>query len=436
MTKATRGPSDGGIPPARRPDRRGSISRRRFLGAAGSLAGGAALAGGSSGTVADAAPPHVEQLKSGVEPFYGDHQGGIATPPQRHAQFAAFDVHVDDRRELIALLEQWTVVAAALTAGRTAPGTCGVEGQRLTDSGETVGLGPDRLTIGLGFGPSLFGLGGGDRFGIRHAWPMALVDLPGFEGDRLTEATSGGDLVVLACADDPQVAFHALRQLLRAAGAAASVRWSQAGFNERAATAGTPRDLLGFKDGTVNPRTEKELDNFVWVGGEGPDWMAGGTYLVTRRIRVDLGRWDALPVAEQEHIVGRHKGSGAPLGKALESQALDLATTDRSGRPLIARNAHVRLASSEENWGQMLLRRSYAFDNGYEQAPDGAGLDAGLLFVAFQRNPRLGFIPIFEKLSKHDALREFTTHTASAIAAFPPAARHPGDWVGRGLFEV
>ncbi len=311
------------------------MSRRTFLGAAGGIATGATLAGADAGTAAGAAPGSPDALSDRSEPFYGTHQGGITTSPQRHAQFAA-------------------LVAAALATGRSAPGTTDPAGGRLDDSGETVGLGPARLTINFGLGPSLFGLGGTDRFGLRAAWPTPLVELPPFDGDRLTPATSGGDLTAHACSDDPQVAFHTLRQLLRVSAGVAAVRWSQAGFNEQAASSGTPRDLLGFKDGTINPRTDMQLDNFVWVGGEGPDWMSGGTYVVTRRIRVDLDRWDDLSLEDQERVIGRHKVSGAPLGKARESDALDLATTSGSGRPVIGANAHVRLAAPEENWGQML----------------------------------------------------------------------------------
>ena len=109
-----------------------------------------------------------------------------------------------------------------------------------------------------------------------------------------------------------------------------------------------------------------------------------------------------------------------------------------SGELAIAPDAHVRLTSAEENWGQMLLRRSYAFDDGALAASTKAStdaLDAGLFFVAYQQNPRLGFIPIYARLAQHDALRHFTTHTGSAVAAIPPGVLGPGHFVGERLFE-
>ncbi|HTW97661.1 MAG TPA: hypothetical protein VMD59_02730, partial [Acidimicrobiales bacterium] len=86
--------------------------------------------------------------------------------------------------------------------------------------------------------------------------------------------------------------------------------------------------------------------------------------------------------------------------------------------------------------GQMLLRRSYAYDDGLETSIKPASLDAGLFFVSYQQNPRLSFIPMFESMSRSDALREYAVHTASAVAAVPPAAVRPGDWIGRQLFEL
>ena len=180
-------------------------------------------------------------------------------------------------------------------------------GRAEPDSGEAVGLGPARLTVNIGFGPGLFGVDGPDRFSIADRWPIQLADLPAYPGDALHASTAGGDLTMHACADDPQVAFHAVRQLVRAGAAVTSLRWSQSGFNEADASHGTPRNLLGFKDGTSNPSTNAELAEFVWAGTEAPEWMVGGTYLVMRRIRVSLEHWDAQTLRSQERTIGRHK---------------------------------------------------------------------------------------------------------------------------------
>ncbi len=417
--------------------RRTAVSRRAFLGAVGGLTAGAAAAGAATGQAWHEAAV-VDGVHSGVEPFYGAHQGGITTTPQSHTSFAALDVTTDRRHQLVDLLRRWTTMAASLTQGDLAPASPGDGAAVAPDSGETVGLGPARLTVNVGFGPSLFGFDGPDRFELGDNLPMQLVTVPAFPGDRLVASNTGGDLTVHACADDPQVAFHAVRQLVRAGAGVTTLRWSQGGFNEVSAGIGTPRNLLGFKDGTVNPTTDVQTDDFVWVGAEGPHWMVGGTYVVVRVIRMALAHWDDMPLRNQERVIGRHKLSGAPLGASDEFDVLDLKAKDDADRLVIPLDAHVRLASPQENWGQMMLRRSYSYSNGVLDASPGRSdpvLDAGILFAAYQRSPRFAFIPIYRNLAQHDALGAFTTHVGSAIAALPPAPARPGEWIGQSLFE-
>jgi deferrochelatase/peroxidase EfeB len=434
--------ADGPVPGAPNP---GTVSRRRFLGAASVLgAVGGACVGAATVGVPLALSTEPGQAPdgsswSGTEPFYGTHQGGIVTAPQSHTYFAVLDVTTNDRTQLTDLLRGWTALAANLVSGRPAHPMTGEPGSPEPDSGEAVGLGPARLTVNVGFGPSLFGVNGLDRFRLAERWPIQLVNLPAFRGDALSASTAGGDLTIHACADDPQVAFHAVRQLVRAGGGLTAVRWSQAGFNETETSRGTPRNLLGFKDGTSNPSTTAELAQFVWARSDAPEWMAGGTYLVMRRIRISLEQWDAQTLRSQELAVGRHKATGAPLGRSGEFDALDLRATDSTGRPVVPFDAHVRLASPQTNWGATLLRRSYSYSNGVTPAQEsGTGspsFDAGLLFTSYQNDPRLAFIPIFHALAEKDALSRFCTCTGSAVAAIPPAPSKAGRWIGQELFS-
>ncbi len=419
------------------------FSRRRFLAAAGGTAVGAgAMAVGLR--LGSAAPQTLlgTGYRDGTEPFYGGHQGGILTPAQASTYFAVFDLTAERRSELVELLRVWTRAAARLSSGELAErdGLAGVKGH---DSEEVVGLGPARLTLNFGFCPGVFEKDGHDRYGLRRHRPAALVDLPRFPGDQLTAQKTGGDLTVQACADDPYVAFHAVRQLARLGAGASQVRWVQAGFNETPASTGTARNLMGFKDGTINPRTQPQQRAYLWVGSEGPAWMRGGTYLVARRIRMSLEHWDSKTTAVQEQVIGRTKGSGAPLGRRGEFDALDLSAKGPSGNPVIPVDAHVRLSAPENNGGQMILRRSYAYNDGaadfaerwppWQQA---LMYDAGHLFLAYQRDPRQGFIRIFRNLAENDAINQFTTHTGSAIAALPRAAGGAGGFVGQGLFGL
>ncbi|MGO8869763.1 MAG: iron uptake transporter deferrochelatase/peroxidase subunit [Alphaproteobacteria bacterium] len=418
-------------------------SRRGFLAAAGGLiaassTGLAARAAEETPAATKAAAPAAES-KSASEPFWGEHQSGIATPPQSHTYFAAVDLNTAKLDEVVKLLRTWTAAAARMTTGQTAAAL----GEDLTvpaaDSGDALSLSPSRLTITFGFGAALFVKDGQDRYGLAARRPEALVDLPKFNGDQLVPAHTGGDLSLQASADDPQVAFHAVRQLVRLAYGAAQMRWAQAGFTSNPAGGGTPRNLMGFKDGTQRPQA---LDEVVWVGSGGPEWMRGGSYLVVRRIRIALEHWDRMEVGFQEAVVGRHKYSGAPLGKSGEFDAIDLDAADKDGNPLIPDNAHVRLATAASNGGAQILRRGYSYNDGVnftaERWPpwrQGMEYDAGLLFMAYQRDPRTGFIKIFENMSKLDIMNQFVTHTGGGLFAIPGGMAE-GEFIGQRLFET
>jgi deferrochelatase/peroxidase EfeB len=285
---------------------------------------------------------------------------------------------------------------------------------------------------------------GQDRYGLAAHRPEALVDLPRFNGDQLVEAHTGGDVSIQACADDPQVAFHAVRQLARIGYGVAQLRWTQTGFLPQTGPNQTPRNLMGFKDGSNNPPTDdpKAMQQFVWVGGEGPDWMRGGSYLVVRRIRIALEHWDRMSVEFQEQTVGRKKYSGAPLTGKNEFDPPDLDAVDKDGNSIIPDNAHIRLAAAGSNDGVRILRRPYSYNDGVnftsERWPpwrQGMEYDAGLLFVSYQRDPRTGFIKIFDGISKLDMLNQFATHTGGGLFACPPGVS-ADEYIGQRLFAT
>ncbi|HXP96041.1 MAG TPA: iron uptake transporter deferrochelatase/peroxidase subunit [Telmatospirillum sp.] len=412
-------------------------SRRLFLAGAAGL-----MAAAGSGLAAAAAPATVigegGEDSHGREPFWGRHQGGIATRQQTSSYFAAFDLTTDKRADVEALLRTWTEAAARMTAGQTAAPLGKDLTVAATDSGDALSLPPSRLTITFGFGPGLFVKEEQDRFQLAAQRPDALADLPKFPGDQLVEAHSGGDLSIQACADDPQVAFHAVRQLARMAYGAAQIRWAQTGFAAGAAAKGTGRNLMGFKDGTMNPT---DFDRFVWVGQEGPAWMQGGSYLVARRIRIALEHWERMTVSFQEQVVGRHKYSGAPLGGSHETDPLNLDATDKDGNPVIPENAHARLSAPDLNDGAQILRRAYSYNDGVnftaERWPpwrQGMEYDAGLFFMSYQRDPRTSFVVMFDKLSKMDAMNQFVTHVGGGLFACP-GGPGKGEFVGQRLFD-
>lgn len=409
--------------------RRLHLTRRAVLGGAAALGVGAGLdrALGRPAAAGPAAP-------GDAIPFYGRHQAGIATPAQRHLQFAAFDLAVDSARGLREVLSRWSAAAAELTAGRTYPGVTSSGGGAPIDPGEALGLGPSQLTLTFGLGPGLF-----DRasVGLRQR-PGQFRELPPFAGEMLDPARSGGDICIQACADDPQVTFHAVHLLTRLVQDLAKLRWTQSGFLPGAGPGQTPRNLMGFKDGTNNIRGDDEaaLARFVWVGGEGPRWMRGGSFLVARRIDIALDSWDATTLALQQSTFGRQKASGAPLGGVREHDQVNLSAVDSAGELVIPADAHIRLAGEEANHGTRIRRRGYFYAPDATAAPvdrGGRQIRGGLFFIAFVRDPSR-FIAMQRRLSTGDALNAFTVHTASAIFACPPGAA-PGGFVGDGLLS-
>ena len=404
--------------------------------------GGHSAHSGHSGSTGDApgGTPTRQRTASGTVPFEGLHQQGIITPGQEHLSFAALDLTSASRTALISLMERWTAAARALTAGRPV-GRTGAVGGRPDAIPEDIGVALDlpasNLTVTIGFGQSLFRTStGADRFGLASQRPPAFVDLPAFPGDRILTSISHGDLCIQACADDQQVAHHAVRTLVRIASDVARVRWVQAGFGKSStAPAGTPRNLFGFKDGTSNIGSEEFAahDRWVWVQpGDGPAWLNGGTYLVARRIEMALEPWDEETLEAQEQTFGRTKGSGAPLSGGDEQTPPDFTARRVDGKPMIDPASHVALSNPHNNAGLRILRRGYNFLDGTDAS--GKAL-AGLFFVGFNRDLRTQFIPLQRKLAAMDKLNEYLRYRSSAAFAIPPGVNGGASYVGQALLE-
>jgi deferrochelatase/peroxidase EfeB len=375
--------------------------------------------------------------QSGAEPFFGRHQSGITTPAQDALCFAALDLATQNLQGHRDLFRIWSKAASKMMAGLPAVSARAEESVPV-DTGDAVGLAPARLTITFGLGPSIFEHQGADRFGLGHLMPAALRPLPAFSRDRLDPAHSDGDVCIQACSDDPQVAFHAVHTLMHMAETSAAPRWIQLGFGRTSSTTAgqsTPRNLMGFKDGTKNLRAEDaaSMASYVWAGTESPAWMRTGTYMVCRRIQMLLTTWDGSELREQEHTFGRRKAGGAPLTGTSEYDPVDLNAKGPDGKPVIPLDAHIRVAGPVNNDDTRLLRRGYSYATGMD--PQTGLIDAGLFFVCFQRDPRSQFVRIQRQLDAHDHLNRYIVHTASALFAVPPGAK-PGSYVGAGLFGL
>lgn len=391
------------------------MDRREFLKKAG--IGGAGLALGVSGASAFFANKAQEEKKisdGGEEiSFYGEHQAGITTPMQKNIYFVVLDLHSTDKEEVIQMFKDWTDYSSKLVDGELVKKDGSNALLPPSDTGETVGLNPYRLTLTFGVSADFL-----KKMGLEKKRPKEFRDLPPFPKEQLQEKYTGGDIVIQACADDEQVAFHAVRNLVRKARNTVTMKWSQSGFAAIGDRMSTPRNLFGFKDGTANVTKEKDFDQVIWTDSD--DWMKGGTYMAVRRIQMFLETWDRTNLQEQENTFGRYKESGVPFGKKDEFDEVDLA--------LLPVDSHVRLAK-EVN--KPIYRRSYSYSDGIVEKT--GQFDTGLLFLAFQKNPD-SFVKVQTNLGAQDKMNEYVTHIGSGLFACFAGVKK-GEYLGQKLFE-
>lgn len=391
------------------------MDRREFLKKAG--IGGAGLALGLSGASAFFANKEQgsKNIADGQEEisFYGKHQAGITTPMQKNIYFVVLDLRTTDKNELIQLFKEWTDYSQKLVNGELVKKDGSNALLPPSDTGETVGLNPYRLTLTFGVSASFL-----IKLGLEKKRPKLFRDLPAFPKEQLREQYTGGDIVIQACADDEQVAFHAVRNLIRKGRNKVTMKWSQSGFAAIGDRMETPRNLFGFKDGTANVTTEKDFDKVVWADSQ--DWMKNGSYMAVRRIIMHLETWDRTNLQEQENTFGRYKESGAPFGKQNEFDEVDLS--------LLPVDSHVRLAKEVD---LPILRRSYSYSDGID--PKTGQFDAGLLFIAFQKDPDR-FVKIQTNLGADDKMNEYVTHIGTGLFACFGGVKE-GGYIGQDLFE-
>jgi deferrochelatase/peroxidase EfeB len=407
----------------------GGVKRRAFLGGAAALGAGAAIdrvVGGreqvasAQGAVPAAPRPIL---------FEGAHQAGIATPSPKHAIFAAFDSIAPDRAELAAALQALSDRARRLTRGYDA--LLGAPGEGPTPDSGIVGpqVAPDGLTVTIAFGASLFD----DRYGLASRKPRHLKPMTTFPDDALVAEECHGDVMLQMCANGEQTLLNALRDLMRSTRGALAGRWKIEGFLPQPRESGAPRNLLGFKDGTANPdvRDAAEMDRVVWVGRDGgePAWAVGGTYQVVRIIRNRVEFWDRVARSEQELMIGRDKGTGAPLGRQREGDDPDYHSDPKGAR--IPMDSHIRLARprTAATEGSRILRRGFNYSRGLDMSGQ---LDMGLVFCCFQADVERQFEAVQKRLAG-EPLVDYVVPTGGGYFFVPPGARDSQDWVGSGL---
>ena len=400
------------------------ISRRAFIKKAGMMGAGAMMApsimkllfGGTSPKDALA----LEEANQAI-PFYGKCQSGITTPIQRQVYFAVLDLATEDLDTIRGIFKSWTTYIARMMQGELVEAYKSNTMLPPTDTGEAVGMGTERLTITVGVSPSFL-----EKLNLTGKKLPELEELPKFARDQLQKAFTGGDICIQACAEDAQVAFHAVRNLLRKGREHLTLKWSQTGYAAITSQGSTPRNLFGFKDGTANVTSQDDFDRVIWCDQD--NWMKNGTYLIVRRVQMHLETWDRTSLREQENTFGRHRDSGAPFGAVDEFDPVDLELKDDKGNLVIPEDCHVRLAKEV---GEEIYRRAFSYSNGIN--PRTGQFDAGLLFISFQKDPQQ-FIKVQKNLGTKDKLNEYITHVGSGLFAILPGVEE-GGYLGQSLFE-
>lgn len=409
----------------------GRLSRRTFLTGLG-LVSATAAAGATAACAADGGGDGTGSPDPVVD-FDGAHQAGVTTPVQSHNTTVAFSLRDGaDARSVRRLLRIWTGDARRLCAGRPV----------LADLEPELASSPGRLTVTCGFGPGLFAAAG-----VADRAPDWLGPLPAFPGDRLDRRWGGRDLVLQVCGDDRTTVSHALRVLVRGGADYARPSWTQTGFLDVPTgpdgEPGTPRNLFGFKDGTVNPHTDAEFDRQVWIGPDAASHpgQVGGTCMVVRRVAFDMPLWESADRPTREVAMGRTIVEGAPLTGEKEHDDPDLTALGPDGLPVIDVHSHIALAGVHDgDERQRMLRRAYNYDlpvttaraDGLVDADPVALSDTGLIFTCFQPDPRTSFVPVQRRLAAGDRLNEWISHVGSAVFLVPPGTAD-GEYWGEAL---
>lgn len=345
--------------------------------------------------------------------FDGPHQAGIREDSQNHALLVAFNLKRDGlprgglKKNLERLMRIWTGDARSMTQGQIA----------LADLEHELSIAPQNLTVTAGWGPKLIKDAG--LIDEAPSWVKKnLNGLPKFKGDKLDPDFGGADVVLQICGDDLTAVSHAARVLTRGGRDYATPKWTQRGFVD-SPTGETPRNLLGFKDGTAIPRTDEEYDESIWDD-------QGGSAMVVRRVVFDMPGWEQLDRKSREVVFGRHADTGAPLGAKDEFDPVDLNKTGDDGLPMIDERSHVGISAGE---GTHMRRRAYNWDN--EVTPLG---NSGLIFICFQADPDEAFTPLQKRLAEKDRLNTWITHVGSAVFWVLPGTQNGAYW-GQEILE-
>jgi deferrochelatase/peroxidase EfeB len=406
------------------------VSRRALLGSAAAGAAGLGVGAIAGWRLTEGAA--ASDTLQPVRGWYGKTQPGISDRTRGFTMLASFTCVARSPAALEQMFrdlgDQARVLCDGLSEGDMAtsapPPTTGMLGDDSTKG----------TTVVVSVGASLFD----GRLGLADKLPSELVPMPFLVNDRLDPAWSHGDVLVQIAADRPDALAHSIRQIARATRDSLILRWMLDGFNQ-ADPADKPghvqnRNTLGFKDGTANlDMNGADAAHFVWIENDlnnrvEPAWTQNGTYQVVRLIRTLVEQWDRAPLSEQEHIIGRSKESGAPLG--LRGEADDPGYADDPEGDRIPLDAHIRLARprTRATEHQRMLRKGFNYAHGFDRS---GYVDQGLAFVSYQKTLD-AFMAVQLRL-KGEPLEEYTLPFGGGFFFVLPGVQDADDYLGRTL---
>ena len=170
---------------------------------------------------------------------------------------------------------------------------CGLVGNLNNSVADRFPEGRASVTIGISHRAWL-------TLGLPKPLPKELKDFEPIRGSKHTAVSTEGDLHFHIRAHNPSLAYDMAAAISEVMQPIANGIVNVQGFRYW-----DGRAIIGFVDGTENPRGA-EREQFAVVGDEDPDYQ-GGSYLFVQKYVHDMNAWRALPVSEQEKVIGRSK---------------------------------------------------------------------------------------------------------------------------------
>ena len=246
------------------------------------------------------------------------------------------------------------------------------------------------LTCVAGFGSDAW-----DRlFGAPR--PAELHPFQEIRSGNRHAVSTPGDILFHIRAKRMDLCFELAAQIMAAIGEVVTVADEVHGFRYF-----DDRDVMGFVDGTENPRGDDAREAAI-VGGEDATF-SGGSYVIVQKYIHDLKAWNTLPTEMQEKIIGRRKLS-------------DIELSD-SEKPSYAHNA---LTNIEENGRQLqILRDNMPFGR------PGHG-EFGTYFIGYCRTPRVTELMLRNMFigkppGNYDRILDFSSPATGSLFFVPTA---------------